>query len=130
MNASSASPGRGERIQRWACAVAAAGVVLSLAACQSPERDFEELTDPAPRTAPARPAGIDVDRPADRIDEAVRRIEAARDARYSGRPADRIEEQLIRERDAAIGRVPGCVRHVVVAAAGGREALVCTDSPD
>jgi hypothetical protein len=127
MNTSSAPSRGGRRVPRWACAVAATGILLTLAACQSPAPNTEQITEAAPRTAPVRPAGIDIDRPADRIDEVVRRIEAEREARYSGRPADRIEEQLIREQDAAVGRVPGCLRHVVVAAPRAEEALVCID---
>lgn len=125
MNTSSEPHRRGQRVRRWAWTVAAVGVVLTSTACQSPAPDTDGIVDPVPRTAPARPAGIDLDRPADRIDEALRRIETARDARDIGRPADRIEQQAIRERDAAVGRVPDCLRHVVIAAPRGHDALVC-----
>jgi hypothetical protein len=130
MNTSSTSTRSGRRVQRWAYAVAAAGAVVVLTACQTPSLDEGRTTEPAPRTAPARPAGIDIDRPADRIDEALRRLDAARETRNGGRPADRIEEQLILERDAAAGRIPGCLRHVFVAAPRGEESLVCIESRD
>jgi hypothetical protein len=130
MNASSPSARSGQRARIWAGTVAAAGVVLILTACQTPSVDDDRITEPAPRTAPARPAGIDLGRPADRIDEALQRMDAARQTRETGRPADRIEEQLSRERDAAAGRVPGCIHHVFVAAPRGEEALVCVEPHD
>ena len=82
-----------------AAVVLAAGLVLT--GCQTAVNSHP---DPAPGAPPQAPAGIHINRPADRIAEDIARTaERMRELsrRFKGVPADRVEETLAREAAAA-----------------------------
>ena len=78
---------------------AIAVLTIGLGACQTPRQGDTATTGPKVDTVQA-PVGVDVNRPADRIDEQLQRDAAAAKAnaeRFKGVPADRVEEQLALE---------------------------------
>ena len=78
-------------------------LTVGLGACQTPREGAAAPQKQATEVVPA-PRGVDINRPADRIDEQLQR-EAAETAalaeRFRGLPADRIEGLL--QREAAAG---------------------------
>jgi len=83
---------------------AIAVLTIGLAACQTPRQGDAETTGHKVDTVQA-PVGVDLNQPADRIEEQLQREAAAAEAnaeRFRGLPADRVEELLARE----AGKVP------------------------
>ena len=78
---------------------AIAVLTIGLGACQTPRQGEAETTGHKVDTVQA-PVGVDLNRPADRIEEQLKRDAAEAKAnaeRFKGVPADRVEEQLARE---------------------------------
>ena len=78
---------------------AIAVLTIGLGACQTPRQGDATTTGHKVDTVQA-PAGVDLNQPADRIEEQLQRNAAEANAnaeRFYGVPADRIEEQLARE---------------------------------
>jgi len=78
---------------------AIAVLTIGLGACQTPRQGETAPTGHKVDTVQA-PAGVDLNRPADRIEEQLQRDAAAAKSnaeRFKGVPADRVEEQLARE---------------------------------
>ena len=83
---------------------AIAVLTIGLGACQTPRQGDATTTGHKVDTVQA-PVGVDLNRPADRIEEQLQRDAAEAKAnaeRFKGVPADRVEEQLARE----AGKVP------------------------
>ena len=83
---------------------AIAVLTIGLGACQTPRQGETAPTGHVVDTVQA-PAGVDLNQPADRIEEQLQRNAAEANAnaeRFYGVPADRVEEQLARE----AGKVP------------------------
>ncbi|GAB3602162.1 hypothetical protein [Microbacterium aureliae] len=112
-----------------AATVGAAALSFVIVGCQTgavPAAD----TAPAARGAQVQPvpAGVDADRPADRIDRQIERLQAERAQRFAAMPADRAERILLREAAAVVGWTAGCLQHAVVAAPNGTERVRCVTS--
>src|SRR6478752_9697649 len=78
---------------------AIAVLTIGLGACQTPRQGDATTTGHKVDTVQA-PVGVDLNRPADRIEEQLQRDAAEAKAnaeRFKGVPADRAEEQLARE---------------------------------
>lgn len=96
-------------VRRAVPALAIVVLAIGLGACQTP--GFRAAVPQAPVIQPAEvPAGIDTSRPADRIVEALE-AQAKQQAqspavRYQGLPADRIDDAQLREQ-AATDRFDG-----------------------
>ena len=91
---------------------AIAVLTIGLGACQTPRQGDATTTGHKVDTVQA-PVGVDLNRPADRIEEQLQREAAQANAnaeRFHGVPADRIEEQLARE----AGKVPGGVSAITL----------------
>ena len=87
---------------------AIAVLTIGLGACQTPRQGQAETTGHRVDTVQA-PVGVDLNRPADRIEEQLQRDAAQAEAnaeRFKGVPADRIEEQLALEAAATAKAAP------------------------
>lgn len=90
--------------------------------------DGAETSDVPPvRPVATRPAGIEPQAPADRIERELALRDAALGARYAGMPADRIEDQLERDRDATRGFRAGCVSYRLDAHVDGGWHVICVE---
>jgi hypothetical protein len=114
MNArvSAGRPSDGIRLTRViGLTIATATLAVGLAACQTPT-ETNSAQPEARRAAPAAP-GVDLSRPADRIEEDIERLRSQRSAEFDRRPAD------------PRGFVVGCRQYVLVEhGAGWRVACV------
>ena len=118
MNSKTSTP-RTSSVRRVVPAVAIVVLAIGLGACQTPPRGTVVPQEPVVQSVPV-PAGIDTNRPADRIAEQLARESATvrlpswtdritaqieyeasltvkSTGRFNGMPADRVEEQLARE---------------------------------
>ena len=89
---------------RRAAAAAALIAALALTGCQTAAVTPETPVPVVVKQAPQPPAGIDTNRPADRVAEAIERNQDRMreySKRFAGRPADRVVEELAREAAAA-----------------------------
>ena len=87
---------------------AIAVLTIGLGACQTPRQGETAPTGHKVDTVQA-PANVDLNLPADRIEEQLQRNAAQANAnaeRFAGVPADRVEEQLAREAGAPATTAP------------------------
>ncbi|MEV5071322.1 hypothetical protein MRBLMI12_002950 [Microbacterium sp. LMI12-1-1.1] len=124
MDATTATPRRTRLVRGAAAALTAGTLLLGLAACQTGAQAQAPQTDTA-RQVPVRPEGLDQHLTADRLEQLIGRVTAARDDRFAGMTADQIDRLVATEKMAAIGRMPGCLQHVVVAAPRGADRVQC-----
>lgn len=107
--------------------LASATLAVGLAACQTPTQT-NTPTPEARRAAPAVPPGVDLSRPADRIEEDIERLRSERSAELERRTADRIDEALRLQVPTPRGFLAGCRQYVLIEH-GGDWRVACIALP-
>jgi len=93
--------------------IATATLAVGLAACQTPT-ETNPAQPEARRPVPAAPPGVDLSRPADRIEEEIERLRSERTDEFDRRTADRIEEALNLTAPVPRGFVAACRQYVLI----------------
>lgn len=96
-------------------ALAATTLAVGLSACQTPVETQRNAPTPEARmVAPAVPPGVDLSRPADRVEAAIENLRSERVRELDRRTADRIDEALRLAKPVPRGFLAGCRQYVLI----------------